>query len=34
MNKLWLYVGSIIVGATLLAFTVISVVSRTHSPAY
>jgi hypothetical protein len=33
MDKVWLYLGSIIVGAAVLTYVAISYVSSTHPPA-
>jgi hypothetical protein len=33
MDKIWLYLGSIIVGAAVLSYVAISYVSNTHPPA-
>ena len=33
MDKVWLYVGGIVLGAVVLIFVAISVVSNTHPPA-
>lgn len=33
MDKVWMYVGGIVVGAAVLIFLAISVVSNTHPPA-
>ena len=33
MNKVWLYVVGVFVGAVVLIFLAISVVSKTHPPA-
>ena len=33
MNKVWLYVGGIIIGAAALIYTVLTTVSSTHPPA-
>jgi hypothetical protein len=33
MDKIWLYVGGVVVGAAVLIFLAISVVSKTHPPA-
>jgi hypothetical protein len=33
MDKIWLYLGSIIVGAAVLTYAAISYVSNTHPPA-
>lgn len=32
MNKVWLYVGGIVVGAAVLIYAVITTVSSTHPP--
>lgn len=34
MNKAWLYVGGIVVGAAVLIYIALSLVSSTHPPAY
>lgn len=33
MNKVWLYVGGIIVGTAVLIYAVLTTVSSTHPPA-